>query len=44
MHLETVCKVAAAECIVYGYHSHHLLLIAWVGDESMIGVVNSVIT
>jgi len=43
MHLETVCKIAAIKAIVYGHHNHRALLMAWVGDDIMIGIVNHLI-
>ena len=44
MYLETIRKVGAAASIVYGYRDHHILLMTRADDESMISIVNSIIT
>ena len=35
MHLEPICKVAAAGSIIYGHRDHYSSLIAWADDLSM---------
>ena len=43
MHLETICKVAAADSIAYGHRDHQGLLMAWADDVSMMQLLNRII-